>query len=32
VDGDVEDIADEAESCERAVQEQCEQTAIVLLI
>jgi hypothetical protein len=32
VDGDVEDIADEAKSCERAVQEQCEQTAIVLLI
>ena len=32
VDRDVEDIADEAESCEWAVQEQCEQAAIVLLI
>jgi hypothetical protein len=32
VDRDVEDIAYKAESCERAVQEQCEQTAIVLLV
>jgi len=32
VDGDVENIADEAECCEWAMQEQSKQTAIVLLV
>lgn len=32
VDGDAEDVADEAERRERAVQEQREQTAVVLVV